>query len=161
MDCDRMLEQIAETKERLFKEGYLNNNFVVLENFEKKHGSEFFVKGALASYFETSAEILTNLEQELKKDPLDILILQNLLFRVREHSVSVGANKVLIKVNQLELCMGSRNTQRWQDALQELKLVHERFKNRMELYFEMMECEPPFEIEDDPGFEDGESTDEE
>lgn len=46
-------------------QGYLNNNFVILENFEKKHGTEFFVKGALTSYFERSAEMLIELEQEL------------------------------------------------------------------------------------------------
>lgn len=170
MDFRRLLEQLAETRQRLFAEGHLNENFNALENFGQRNKMEFYAEGALNFFFERTAKVLTKMEQELKKTPLDLHSVLILNSRLKHHCISAGAANVQFKVIEFEKPivngvghhMGYRNDrQSLQEALQEVVLERERFKNKIELYFKMKVWDPPSVIDDKPGFEDEESTDEE
>ncbi|KAK1377654.1 hypothetical protein POM88_024398 [Heracleum sosnowskyi] len=161
---------LAETRQRLFAEGHLNENFNALENFGQRHKLEFYAEGALNLFFERTAKVLTKMEQELKKTPLDLQSILILNSQLKNQCISAGAANVEFKVIEFEKPilngvghhMGDRNDhQSLQEALREVMLERERFKNKIELYFRMKVWDPPSVIDDNPGVEDEESTDEE
>lgn len=49
----------------LILQGHLNENFNALENFGQRHNLEFYAEGALNLFFERTAKVLTDMEQEL------------------------------------------------------------------------------------------------
>ncbi|KAL8108067.1 hypothetical protein AgCh_024489 [Apium graveolens] len=52
--------------------GHLNENFSALENFGQSSNMEFYVEEALNLFFEKTENVPIEMEQELKKTPLDL-----------------------------------------------------------------------------------------
>ncbi|XP_074330009.1 pseudo histidine-containing phosphotransfer protein 2-like [Apium graveolens] len=149
---------------------YLNENFSALENFGQRNNQEFYAEEALNLFFERTGMVLTEMEQELKKTPLDLHSVLLLNSQLKQHCISVGAANVQSKVmkfqdpilNEVGHHMGYRNDRKsLQEALRKVMLERERFKNNIELYFRMKVRDPPSVIDDNPGFEDEGSTDKE
>ncbi|KAK2986576.1 hypothetical protein RJ640_001705, partial [Escallonia rubra] len=113
----------------------LNEQFVQLEKLEELD-SPNFVEEVLTIYFDESAKLITDVEQELNKTPKDFLLMERILHQFKGSSASVGANKVTAAINHLRGCLKERNLELSNAAFQQMKREQDNLKNKLEAYFE-------------------------
>ncbi|KAK4413832.1 Histidine-containing phosphotransfer protein 4 [Sesamum alatum] len=88
-----MHRQLGNMKQSLFDQGYLDEQFVQLEELQDDANPNF-VEEVVASYYRDSARLLLNIEQALEKKPLDFMKLDNYMHQFKGSSSSIGAKKV-------------------------------------------------------------------
>ncbi|KAL0425023.1 UNVERIFIED_CONTAM: Histidine-containing phosphotransfer protein 4 [Sesamum radiatum] len=72
-------------KQSLFDQGYLDEQFVELEELQDDANPNF-VEEVVASYYRDSARLLLNIEQALERKPLDLMKLDNYMHQFKGSS---------------------------------------------------------------------------
>uniref|UniRef100_M4CBP9 Histidine-containing phosphotransfer protein n=1 Tax=Brassica campestris TaxID=3711 RepID=M4CBP9_BRACM len=88
-----MQRQVALIKQSLFDQGYLDEQFIELEELQDDANPNF-VEEVATLYFKDSARLISNIEQALERGSFDFNRLDNYMHQFKGSSTSIGASKV-------------------------------------------------------------------
>ncbi|OWM77721.1 hypothetical protein CDL15_Pgr012423 [Punica granatum] len=96
--------QVALMRQSLFDQGYIDEQFVQLEELQDDTNPNF-VEEVVTLYYRDSARLIVSIEQALDKSPLDFNKLDSLMHQFKGSSSSIGARKVKAECTQFrEYC---------------------------------------------------------
>ncbi|XP_024971654.1 histidine-containing phosphotransfer protein 4-like [Cynara cardunculus var. scolymus] len=140
----QMHRQIATIRKSLFDQGYLDEQFVQLEELQDNSNPNF-VEEVVTLFYRDSARFLYNLDQALEKRPLDFSRLDSLMHQFKGSSSSIGAKKVKIECTHFRDYCNARNTEGCKRTFQHVKKEYTTLKKKLEAYFQMSRQAGPIE----------------
>ncbi|KAH0880657.1 hypothetical protein HID58_068051 [Brassica napus] len=88
-----MQRQVALIKQSLFDQGYLDEQFMELEELQDDVNPNF-VEEVATLYFKDSARLINSIDQALERGSFDFNRLDNYMHQFKGSSSSIGASKV-------------------------------------------------------------------
>ncbi|KAG5405841.1 hypothetical protein IGI04_011960 [Brassica rapa subsp. trilocularis] len=109
-----MQRQVALIKQSLFDQGYLDEQFIELEELQDDANPNF-VEEVATLYFKDSARLISNIEQALERGSFDFNRLDNYMHQFKGSSTSIGASKVKTECTMFREYCRVGNAEGWQD----------------------------------------------
>ncbi|KAF8025640.1 hypothetical protein BT93_F2472 [Corymbia citriodora subsp. variegata] len=101
---NQLQRQVALMRQSLFDQGYLDEQFVQLEELQDDTNPNF-VEEVVTLYYRDSARLIASIEQALDKSPLDFNKLDSYMHQFKGSSSSIGGRKVKTECSQFrEYC---------------------------------------------------------
>ncbi|KAI3727282.1 hypothetical protein L1987_67095 [Smallanthus sonchifolius] len=144
MERNQMHRQIANTRKLMFDQGYLDEQFIQLEELQDGSNPNF-VEEVVTLYYRDSARFLSNLDQALEKRPLDFSKLDNLMHQFKGSSTSIGAKKVKTECTHFRNYCNARNAEGCKRTFQNVKKEYTTLRKKLEAYFQMSRQVGPVE----------------
>ncbi|XP_073147648.1 histidine-containing phosphotransfer protein 4-like [Henckelia pumila] len=139
-----MNRQLANMKQSLYDQGYLDEQFVQLEELQDDANPNF-VEEVVTLYFRDSARLIQNIEQALEKTPLDFTKLDSYMHQFKGSSSSIGAKKVKFESTQFRDYCRIGSGECCKKTFQQLKKEYATLKKKLELYFQFARQVGPIE----------------
>ncbi|XP_071712023.1 histidine-containing phosphotransfer protein 4-like [Rutidosis leptorrhynchoides] len=136
MERTHMHRQIANIRKSLFDQGYLDEQFILLEELQDSSNPNF-VEEVVTLFYRDSARFLYNLDQALEKRPLDFNKLDSLMHQFKGSSTSIGAKKVKTECTHFKDYCNARNTEGCKRTFKQVKKEYTTLRKRLETYFQM------------------------
>ncbi|KAI3463303.1 hypothetical protein Pfo_019966 [Paulownia fortunei] len=130
-----MQRQLAIMKQSLFDQGYLDEQFIQLEELQDDANPNF-VEEVVTLYYRDSARLVQNIEQALDKNPLDFAKLDSYMHQFKGSSSSIGAKKVKLECTQFREHCRTGNAEGCRKTFQQLKKEYATLKKKLEAYFQ-------------------------
>ncbi|KAM7476004.1 hypothetical protein LguiB_023247 [Lonicera macranthoides] len=141
----QMHRQLANVRKSLFDQGFVDEQFVQLEELEDEANPNF-VEEVVASYYRDSGRLILNIEQALlENSPLDFTKLDSYMQQFKGRSSSIGAKKVKIECTQFREYCKAGNGEGCKRTFQQLKKEYTSLKKKLQLYFQMARQAGPVE----------------
>lgn len=137
MDTESLQEQSVQLRRSLFDQGYLDEQFIQLEELQDNANPDF-VEEIVTSYYADSARLIKNIEQALAKHPLDFEKLDNYMHQFKGSSSSIGAKKVVSECSQFRKYCAAGNGEWCVKTFQMIKQEHAALRKKLEAYFQML-----------------------
>ncbi|XP_050215401.1 pseudo histidine-containing phosphotransfer protein 2-like [Mercurialis annua] len=138
-------EQIAHMRQSFFDEGTLDSNyFVQLEQLEGPDNPTF-VEEIITLFYRESMKMIATMENTLEKSPIDFIGINRMLNQIRVNSTSIGALGIKEKAIAMLSCVKENNLEGNKASLQEVKMEYDKFKGKLESYFQLMRQAGPIE----------------
>ncbi|EOY26928.1 Signal transduction histidine kinase [Theobroma cacao] len=144
MERNPMRRQLAIMRQSLFDQGYLDEQFIQLEELQDDANPNF-VEEVVTLYYRDSARIILNLEQALERKPFDFNKLDGLMHQFKGSSSSIGAKKVKAECTLFREYCKSGNGEGCTRAFQQLKREYATLKRKLEAYFQLARQAGPAE----------------
>ncbi|KAH8520921.1 hypothetical protein H0E87_002107 [Populus deltoides] len=93
MERNQLRRQVALTRQSLFDQGFLDEQFIQLEELQDDANPNF-VEEVVSLHYRDSARLISNIEKALEKNPLDFNKLDGYMHQFKGSSSSIGAKKV-------------------------------------------------------------------
>ncbi|KAB1218506.1 Histidine-containing phosphotransfer protein 4 [Morella rubra] len=135
MERNQMRRQVALTRQSLFDQGFLDEQFIQLEELQDDANPNF-VEEVVTLYYRDSSRIIVNIDQALERNPLDFNKLDNYMHQFKGSSTSIGAKKVKAECTQFREYCRAGNGEGCMRTLQQLKKEYAVLKRRLETYFQ-------------------------
>ncbi|KAL3840854.1 hypothetical protein ACJIZ3_025445 [Penstemon smallii] len=139
-----MQKQLAKMKQSLFDQGYLDEQFIQLEELQDDANPNF-VEEVVTLYYRDSVRLVQNIEQALEKNPLDFAKLDSYMHQFKGSSSSFGAKKVKTECTQFRDHCRAGNADGCKRTFQELKKEYATLKKKLEVYFQFARQAGPVE----------------
>ncbi|KAF7843398.1 histidine-containing phosphotransfer protein 4-like [Senna tora] len=145
MDRNQSRRQIAAMKQSLFDQGYLDEQFIQLEELQDDANPNF-VEEIVTLYYRDSSRLISNIEQAIReKNPLDFNKLDNIMHQFKGSSSSIGAKKVKAESTLFREYCRAGNGEGCIKSFQQLKKEHALLRKKLEAYFQMARQAGPLE----------------
>ncbi|KAD4889326.1 hypothetical protein E3N88_21399 [Mikania micrantha] len=131
-----MLRQIANTRQSLFDQGYLDEQFIQLEELQDNSNPNF-VEEVVTLFYRDSARFLSRLDQALENRPLDFNKLDGLMHQFKGSSTSIGAKKVKTECTHFRNYCNARNAEECKRTFQNVKKEYTTLRKKLEAYFQL------------------------
>ncbi|XP_076894845.1 histidine-containing phosphotransfer protein 4-like [Bidens hawaiensis] len=128
---------IKVTRNSLFEQGYLDEQFTQLEDLQDDVNPNF-VEEIVTLFFADSMRLIRNVETALENYPLDFCKLDDYMHQFMGSSSSIGAKKVKNECTQFQECCKARHAEGCTRAFQRVKQEHATLKRKLESYFQML-----------------------
>ncbi|CAI9114212.1 OLC1v1014876C1 [Oldenlandia corymbosa var. corymbosa] len=139
-----MRRQLTSMRQSLFDQGYLDEQFIQLEELQDDANPNF-VEEVVTLFYRDSARIIQNLEQALEKYPLDFTKLDAYMHQFKGSCSSIGAKKVKSESTQFRDYCRMGNAEGCWRTFQQLKKEYSTLKKKLETYFQYARQAGPFE----------------
>ncbi|XP_071705008.1 histidine-containing phosphotransfer protein 4-like isoform X1 [Rutidosis leptorrhynchoides] len=136
MEQNHLKKQITLTKNSLFEQGYLDEQFTQLEELQDDANPNF-VEEIVTLYYSNSTRLIRNLETALENYPLDFCKLDDFMHQFKGSSSSIGAKKVKAECSQFQEFCKARNADGCIRVFQQVKQEHATLKRKLEAYFQI------------------------
>ncbi|XP_004302859.1 PREDICTED: histidine-containing phosphotransfer protein 4 [Fragaria vesca subsp. vesca] len=136
MERNQMRRQVGLMRQSLFTQGYLDEQFIQLEELQDDANPNF-VEEIATLYYRDSSRSLQTIEQALEKTPHDFSKLDNHMHQFKGSSSSIGAKKVKAECQQFREFCKTGNGEGCMRTFQLLKKEHATLKKKLEAYFQM------------------------
>ncbi|XP_012077395.1 histidine-containing phosphotransfer protein 4 [Jatropha curcas] len=136
MDRKHLKHQVACMRKSLFDQGYLDDQFMQLEDLQDDANPNF-VEEIVASFYSDSARLIQNIEQALGNRPVDFGKLDDYMHQFKGSSSSIGAKKVKMECAQFREYCCARNTEGCIRTFQQVKQEHATLRRKLETYFQL------------------------
>ncbi|KAL0394117.1 UNVERIFIED_CONTAM: Histidine-containing phosphotransfer protein 4, partial [Sesamum latifolium] len=136
MEGHQLQHQAACMRKALFDQGYLDEQFLQLEDLEDEANPNF-VEEVVKLYYTDSARFIRNIEQTLDKNPFDFEKLDDIMHQFKGSSSSIGAKKVKRECTQFQEYCKNGNFEGCMRTFQEVKQEHAALKKKLESYFQL------------------------
>ncbi|PWA80966.1 HPT phosphotransmitter 4 [Artemisia annua] len=146
MQRNQMHRQIANLRKSLFDQGYLDEQFVQLEELQDNSNPNF-VEEVVSLFYRDSARFLYSIDQALEKRPMDFSTLDSLMHHFKSSSTSIGAKKVKTECTHFRSHCNARNAEGCKRTFQQVKKEYTTLKKKLETYFQMSRQAGPIEVE--------------
>ncbi|KAH6758853.1 HPT phosphotransmitter 4 [Perilla frutescens var. frutescens] len=130
-----MQRQLANMKQSLFDQGYLDEQFVELEELQDDANPNF-VEEVVTLYYRDSARLVQNIDQALEKSPLDFSKLDSYMHQFKGSCSSIGAKKVKSECTQFREYCRVGNGDGCKRSFQQLKKEYATLRKKLEVYFQ-------------------------
>ncbi|KAL6134520.1 hypothetical protein ACLB2K_066751 [Fragaria x ananassa] len=137
MERNQMRRQVGLMRQSLFTQGYLDEQFIQLEELQDDANPNFVEEIATLYYLDSSRSLQT-IEQALEKTPHDFSKLDNHMHQFKGSSSSIGAKKVKAECQQFREFCKTGNGDGCMRTFQLLKKEHATLKKKLEAYFQVM-----------------------
>ncbi|VVA41597.1 PREDICTED: histidine-containing [Prunus dulcis] len=154
MDKNQSRRQVRLMRQSLFDQGFLDEQFIQLEELQDDSNPNF-VEEIATSYYRDSYRSLQAIELALEKTPRDFSKLDSYMHQFKGSSSSIGAKKVKAECQQFREYCDAGNGEgslksfdgkpRCMRTFQALKKEHATLKKRLEAYFQMARQAGPIE----------------
>lgn len=129
--------QIAQMRKALFDLGYLNEQFIQLEELQDDD-SPNFVEEVVNSYFSNSARLIRIIDQALAKRAIDFDELDDYMHQFKGSCSSIGAKKVVDECSQLREYCAARSAEGCIKTFETIKHEHALLRKKLEAYFQLV-----------------------
>ncbi|KAL8537288.1 hypothetical protein ACS0TY_012445 [Phlomoides rotata] len=136
MEGNQQQRQAAYMRNGLFNQGYLDEQFLQLEDLQDEVNPNF-VEEVVKLFYTDSARFLRNIEVTLDKSPRDFDKLDNVMHQFKGSSSSIGAKKVKKECTQFQEYCKVGNLEGCIRTFQEVKQEHATLKRKLESYFQV------------------------
>ncbi|XP_010267148.1 PREDICTED: histidine-containing phosphotransfer protein 4-like [Nelumbo nucifera] len=141
MDLKR---QAAYMRKSLFDQGYLDEQFIQLEDLQDDVNPNF-VEEVVTLFYKDSARLILNIEQAMERSPLDFNKLDTYMHQFKGSSSSIGARKVKSEATQFREFCKAGNAEGCMKTFQQLKREYTTLKKKLETYFQVVRQAGPAE----------------
>ncbi|XP_020533847.1 histidine-containing phosphotransfer protein 4 isoform X1 [Jatropha curcas] len=131
-----MHRQVALSRQSLFDQGLLDEQFLQLEELQDDANPNF-VEEVVTLYYRDSARLILNIEQALERKPLDFNKLDSLMHQFKGSSSSIGAKKVKAECTLFREYCRAGNREGCFKTFQQLKREYAALKKKLEAYFQL------------------------
>ncbi|XP_028756197.1 histidine-containing phosphotransfer protein 4 [Neltuma alba] len=136
--------QIAAMKQSLFDQGYLDEQFIQLEELQDDANPNF-VEEIVTLFYRDSSRLMSNLEQALERNPLEFNRLDSMMHQFKGSSSSIGAKKVKAECTLFREYCRAGNAEGCKRSFQQLKREYATLRKKLEAYFQQARQAGPFE----------------
>ncbi|CAM8891358.1 unnamed protein product [Rhodiola kirilowii] len=134
---NQMYKQISAMRQSLFDQGYLDEQFIQLEELQDDANPNF-VEEVVTLYYRDSSRLLHSIEQALEKGPYDFNKLDNYMHQFKGSSSSIGAKKVKSECGYFREYCRTGNGEGCIRSFQQLKREYAILKKKLETYFQLV-----------------------
>ncbi|XP_022997871.1 histidine-containing phosphotransfer protein 4-like isoform X2 [Cucurbita maxima] len=140
------MERSQLLRQSLFDQGLLDEQFVQLEELQDDANPNF-VEEVVTLCYRDSLRLILNLEQALKKSPLDFNQLDSYMLQFKGSISSIGAKKVKDQCTLFrEYCTAGSG----EGTFQRLKKEHTALRKKFEAYFQLKRQAGPSQVASRP-----------
>ncbi|KAG6575506.1 histidine-containing phosphotransfer protein 4-like [Cucurbita moschata] len=136
MEKTQLRRQLANIRQSLFDQGFLDEQFVQLEELQDDANPNF-VEEIVTLYYRDSSRLIVSIEQALQKSPLDFNKLDALMHQFKGSSSSIGAKKVKAECTQLREYCRAGSGDGCLRTFQQLKKEYTTLRKKLEAYFQL------------------------
>ncbi|KAI5669160.1 hypothetical protein M9H77_19013 [Catharanthus roseus] len=136
MERSQFTRQAANMRKTLFEQGYLDDQFIQLEELQDDANPEF-VEEVVKLFYSDSARFIRNLESSMEKNTLDFDKLDDLMHQFKGSSSGIGAKKVKKECSQFQDYCKARNAEGCIRTFQQVKQEYATLKRKLETYFQL------------------------
>ncbi|KAJ6308969.1 hypothetical protein OIU76_018544 [Salix suchowensis] len=144
MERTRLRRQVALTRQSLFDQGFLDEQFIQLEDLQDDANPNF-VEEVVTLYYRDSARLITNIEKALEKNSLDFNKLDGFMHQFKGSSSSIGAKKVKAECTLFREYCRAGNGEGCTRTFQQIKKEYATLKRKLEAYFQVVRQAGPAE----------------
>nr|VDD46215.1 unnamed protein product [Brassica oleracea] len=130
-----MQRQVALIKQSLFDQGYLDEQFMELEELQDDVNPNF-VEEVATLYFKDSARLINSIDQALERGSFDFNRLDNYMHQFKGSSTSIGASKVKTECTMFREYCRMGNAEGCLRTFQQVKKEHATLRKKLEHYFQ-------------------------
>ncbi|XP_062157139.1 histidine-containing phosphotransfer protein 4-like isoform X2 [Alnus glutinosa] len=136
MERNQMLRQVAVMRQSFFDQGFLDEQFVQLEELQDDANPNF-VEEVVTLYYRDSSRQILNIDQALERNPLDFNKLDTYMHQFKGSSTSIGAKKVKAECTQFREYCKAGNGEGCMRTFQQVKKEYAILKRKLEAYFQV------------------------
>ncbi|KAI5651236.1 hypothetical protein M9H77_37241 [Catharanthus roseus] len=136
--------QLAAMRRALFDQGYLDDQFIQLEELQDDANPNF-VEEVVTLFYRESTRSIQNIEHALETTPYDFVKLDNYMHQFRGSSSSIGAKKVRYECTQFRDYCKARNAEGCRRSFHQLKREYSTLRKKLEAYFQFARQTGPSE----------------
>uniref|UniRef100_A0A7N0UZF9 Histidine-containing phosphotransfer protein n=1 Tax=Kalanchoe fedtschenkoi TaxID=63787 RepID=A0A7N0UZF9_KALFE len=141
---NQMHRQISAMRQSFFDQGYLDEQFIQLEELQDDVNPNF-VEEVVTLYYRDSSRLLQTIEQALERGTYDFHKLDSCMHQFMGSSSSIGAKKVKSECGFfMEYCRAG-NREGCVRSFQQLKREYAVLKKKLETYFQLLRQTGPKE----------------
>ncbi|XP_062157138.1 histidine-containing phosphotransfer protein 4-like isoform X1 [Alnus glutinosa] len=137
MERNQMLRQVAVMRQSFFDQGFLDEQFVQLEELQDDANPNF-VEEVVTLYYRDSSRQILNIDQALERNPLDFNKLDTYMHQFKGSSTSIGAKKVKAECTQFREYCKAGNGEGCMRTFQQVKKEYAILKRKLEAYFQQV-----------------------
>ncbi|KAI3854748.1 hypothetical protein MKW92_051473 [Papaver armeniacum] len=156
MSNKQMQKHVASMREDLFKQGYLDEQFSMLEELEDTDNPNF-CEEVVTMFFRDYVRHINNIDQALANNPINFENLEDLMHHFKGSCCSIGAAKVKNEItlfrNQFDspiLSSQMHELCRVRGTFEQLKKELATLKTKLEAYFQVERQAGPSQTADRP-----------
>ncbi|GAB2293470.1 hypothetical protein Dimus_027670 [Dionaea muscipula] len=136
MERNPLPRQVALMRQSLFDQGYLDEQFVQLEELQD-NTNPHFVEEVATLFYRDSARLLANIDQAMERTPLDFAKLDNYMQQFKGSCSSIGAKKVKSECTQFREYCRAGSSEGCTRTFQHMKREYSTLKKKLETYFQL------------------------
>ncbi|KAJ8773461.1 hypothetical protein K2173_004291 [Erythroxylum novogranatense] len=136
MERSHLHRQLVLARQTLFDQGYLDEQFIQLEELQDDANPNF-VEEVVTLHYRDSARLIYNIEQALEKTALDFNKLDSYMHQFKGSSSSIGAKKVKAECTLFREYCRAGNGEGCMRSFQQLKKEYATLKRKLEAYFQL------------------------
>ncbi|OMO86652.1 hypothetical protein COLO4_20997 [Corchorus olitorius] len=137
MDRNRLQHQVACMRRSLFDQGYLDEQFIQLEELQDDANPNF-VQEIVTLFYTDSARLIQSIEQALNSRPIDFSKLDDYMHQFKGSSSSIGAKKVTNECTVFREYCRAENAEGCIRSFQQVKQEYAILRRKLEVYFQMV-----------------------
>ncbi|KAJ7963074.1 Histidine phosphotransfer protein [Quillaja saponaria] len=149
MDRNQSRRQISLMRQSLFDQGYLDEQFIQLEELQDDANPNF-VEEIVTLYYRDSSRLISSIEQNLERNPPDFNKLDNIMHQFKGSSSSIGAKKVKAECALFREYCRAGNGEGCMKTFQQLKKEYGTLRKKLEAYFQLARQAGPAETASRP-----------
>ncbi|XWS70300.1 hypothetical protein CRYUN_Cryun03dG0036100 [Craigia yunnanensis] len=136
MDRNRLQHQVTSMRRSLFDQGYLEEQFIQLEELQDD-ANPYFVQEIVTLFYNDSARFIQNIEQALSSKPIDFSKLDDYMHQFKGSSSSIGAKKVTNECSVFREYCSAENAEGCISTFQQVKQEYAILRRKLEAYFQV------------------------
>ncbi|KAH6757721.1 hypothetical protein C2S51_000429 [Perilla frutescens var. frutescens] len=136
MEGNKLQHQASYLRNALFNQGYLDEQFLQLEDLQDEANPNF-VEEVVNLFYTDSTRLIRNIELTLDSVPWDFEKLDNIMHQFKGSSSSIGAKKVKKECTKFQEYCKVGNFEGCMRTFQEVKQEHAALKRKLENYFQL------------------------
>ncbi|XP_021646543.2 histidine-containing phosphotransfer protein 4-like [Hevea brasiliensis] len=137
MERNQLKRQVSHFRKSLFDQGYLDEQFMQLEDLQDDVNPNF-VEEIVTSFYSDSARLIHNIEQALVNRPVDFSKVDDYMHQFKGSCSSIGAKKVKMECSQFREYCCAGNIEGCIRTFQQLKQEHATLKRKLETYLQLV-----------------------
>ncbi|XXG48149.1 hypothetical protein AAC387_Pa02g2669 [Persea americana] len=137
MENSHMQHQVAYMKNWLIEQGFLDEQFLQLEELQDDANPNF-VEEVVTLYFKDSSRLIVNIDTALERNPLDFNKLDSYMHQFKGSCSSIGAKKVKNECSIFKEYCEEGNRDGCLRTFQQLKKEHSVLRKKLETYFQLV-----------------------
>ncbi|XP_059638554.1 histidine-containing phosphotransfer protein 4 [Cornus florida] len=142
---NQLRRQLAHMRQSLFDQGFLDEQFVQLEELQDDTNPNF-VEEVVTLFYRDSTRLILSIDQALDKNPLDFTTLDSYMHQFKGSSSSIGAKKVKKESTQFREYCRAGNGEGCKRTFQQVKKEYATLKKKLETYFQFARQAGPIEV---------------
>ncbi|XP_021904978.1 histidine-containing phosphotransfer protein 1 [Carica papaya] len=136
MDVGQMQRRLVDYTKSLFKEGFLDGQFLQLQQLQDESNPDFVVE-VVSLFFEDSERLLNDLTMALDQPAMDFKRVDAHVHQLKGSSSSIGAQRVKNACINFRNFCEEQNIEACHSCLQQVKQEYYLVKNKLENLFRL------------------------